>query len=108
MSYGGPNISCEWSAWYNRMPGTDDPHLHVSGRCQVPSGSIQIRLEPGNEGVIDEPDLFVLDAIINVPDVGTDDFVEREVTWEGEAGPNIKRVRIQRDLEAEIAVDDAV
>ena len=109
MSYGGgPNITCEWSAWYNRMPGTDDPNLHVAGRCQLPSGSIQITLKPGDEGIVDEPDLFVLEATVEVPDVGTDDFVEREVTWEGDAGPDITRVRIQGDLQAEIEVTDAV
>jgi hypothetical protein len=108
MSYGGPNISCEWSAWYNRMPGTDDPNLHVSGRCTLPSGSIEIALAPGNEGTVNEPDLFVLEATVKVPDVGTDDVVEREVTWEGDAGPDIKRVRIQGDLEADIEVEEAV
>ncbi len=108
MSYGGPNISCEWSAWYNRMPGGDDPNLHVSGRCQMPSSSIQVTLEPGNEGVVDEPDLFVLEVSVTVPDVGTTDFVERDVTWEGDAGPDIKRVRIQGDLEAQMVVEEAV
>ncbi len=108
MSYGGPNISCEWSAWYNRMPGSDDPNLHVSGRCELPSGSIRITLEPGNEGIVDEPDLFVLEAKVEVPEVGTDDFVEREVTWEDDVGPDIKRVRVQGDLDANIEVEDAV
>ena len=103
-----PNISCEWSAWYNRMPGTSDPCLHVAGRCTLPSGSIQISLEPGNVGVGPEPGLFVLQATVEVPDVGTDDVVEREVSWEGDVGPDIKRVRIQGDLDADIDVTDAV
>lgn len=109
MSYDDkPNITCKWDAWYNRQPGADDPNLHVVGRCQLPSGSIQITLEPGNEGIMDEPDLFVLQAKVEVPDVGTDDFVEREVSWEGDAGPDIKRVRVQGDLSADIEVREAV
>lgn len=85
-----------------------DPNLHVSGRCRLPSGSIRITLRPGNEGVVDERDLFVLEATVEVPEGGSDDFVEREVPWEGDAGPDIKRVRIQGDLSAEIEVTDAV
>jgi hypothetical protein len=42
-----------------------------------------------------------------VPDVGTDDWVEREVSWRGDVGPGIEVVRIQGDLEATMDVGDA-
>lgn len=43
-------VRCEWSAWYNRMPGRDDPNLYVAGRCGFPSGSMTWTLEPDTRG----------------------------------------------------------
>jgi hypothetical protein len=102
-----PRIDCEWSAWYNREPGAEDPNLYVAGRCGLPSGSIRITLEPGNEGLVDDPKLFVLQATVEVPEAGTGDFEEREVSWRGDAGPDIETVRVQGDLNATIAVGTA-
>lgn len=99
----------DWSAWYNRMPRSDDPNLYVRGVCALPSSSIDLRLEPGNEGVVDEPGVFVLRLVADVPDVGDDRFVpDREVTWCGDAGPDVQTVRIQGEAQAEIEVVDAV
>jgi hypothetical protein len=103
MSY-GPDIRCEWSAWYNRMPGAGDTDLHVVGRCRLPSGSIKVTLEPGNVGTVPDPSLFALQATVEVPEVGTGDWVEREVPWQGDAGQDVKTVRIQGDLQAEVPV----
>ena len=100
-----PNIDCEWSAWYNRQPPGDDPDLHVVGRCKLPSGSIQVRLEQGNEGIVDNPKLFVLECSVEVPPVGTDDWVEREVSWQDDVGQDVETVRIQGDLSATVKVD---
>jgi hypothetical protein len=95
-------IECpkEWHAWYNRMPGADDKHLHVTGTVKCFSGSIQLRLEPGNEGVDDQPELFVLDLWVKRPPFGTDDVVDKDVDWWGDAGQDIKVVRIQRGCDA--------
>jgi hypothetical protein len=103
-----PQIDCEWSAWYNHQPGRDDPDLRVAGRCGLPSSSIQIRLEPGNKGVVDDANLFVLQCTVDVPAAGTDDWVEREVSWRGDVGPDIEFVRIQGDLSARIKVETVV
>jgi hypothetical protein len=99
-----PNIECKWSAWYNRQPVWDDQDLHVAGTCKLPSGSIKIRVEPGNEGVIDDPKLFVLQCTVDAPGVGTDDWVDREVSWRKDVGQEIERVRIQGDLDATVPV----
>ncbi len=101
-------VSCEWSAWYNRMPGRDDPNLYVAGRCGFPSGSMTWTLEPDNEGIVDDPELVVLRFTVETPDVGTDDFVVRDVTWSGDVGPDVKRVQIRGDAHVEIPVRDAV
>jgi hypothetical protein len=102
------SIECEWSAWYNGQPPRDDPDLHVAGRCGLPSGSIKIRLEPGNEGVVDDPNLFVLQCTAEVPEIGTDDWVDREVSWRGDVGSQIEFVRIQGDLSAKVKVETVV
>jgi hypothetical protein len=102
-----PNIECEWSAWYNRMPGRNDPDLHVNAHCKLPSGSIQVRLEPGNEGIVDDPKVFVLQATVDVPDIGTDDYVERDFPWQEDVGQDIEEVRVQGDLNATVKVGTA-
>jgi hypothetical protein len=96
-----------WSAWYNRMPGTDDPDLHVSGTCSLESSNITVQLEPGNEGVIDDPELYVLRLVVTRPAVLDDLCVERDVNWQGAVGPAIKRVRIN-GVPDEIPVMEAV
>ena len=96
-----------WSAWYNRQPGTDDPYLHVVGTCTLPSGSLRLELVPGDEGVVDEPDLFVLQLVTRKPEIGDAMVIDRQVTWEGNAGPDIRRVRIQGEAEAMIEVVEA-
>lgn len=98
----------DWSAWYNRMPGGDDPLLHVTGRCSVPSSSATATLELGNEGIVDEPDLIALDLKIKVPEVGDARVTEVDVRWEGNVGPDVRRVRIQGAANGVIAVVDAV
>lgn len=97
-----------WKAWYNRMPGAGDPELRVTGTCEVESSSMRAPLELGDEGIIDEPDLIALELRLERPEVGDDRMSEIPVEWHGDVGPNIKRVRIQGDAQAEIEVREAV
>jgi len=97
----------DWEAWCNRMPGARDEDLHVSGKCRLESSSLGLRLVPGNEGVVDEPDLFVLSLEVDRPQVGDDRVEEREVSWSGDAGQGVQRVRLQGAASAEIAVREA-
>lgn len=94
----------DWEAWYDRMPGANDDDLHVTGKCRLESSSIQVRLEPGNEGIVDEPDLFVLELEVERPPAGDDMVEEREVSWNGDAGQGIKRVRIRGGSSSDIPV----
>lgn len=89
--------SHDWEAWYNRQPGADDPRLHVVGKVDLPSSSIVATLEFWTDGVIDEPDLVTLRVVVDVPDVGDDLFVTKDLVWEENVGPDIKRVRILGD-----------
>lgn len=84
----------DWSAWYNRMPGADDPDLYVSGTCRLESSSVTVRLELDNEGIIDDPELVALKLVVTTPAIHDDQYVEREVSWHDNVGDGIRRVRI--------------
>jgi hypothetical protein len=103
---GGDGFS--WIAWRNRMPGIDDPDLHVVGTCQFGSSSVELSLEPGNEGVVDDPELFVLQLTISEPAGGDEMMSEEYAIWTGDVGPDVKRVRVQGGAQAEFEVIDAV
>lgn len=93
----------DWSAWYNRLPGVDDPCLHVSGTCELRSSSIQIELRPG-EVFVPEPGLLALDLVATIPSIGDDRIVDREVTWSDNVGPDIELVWIRGETSTEIKV----
>jgi hypothetical protein len=95
----------DWDAWYDQMSGADHDVLHVAGRCEVESSSVELSLEPGNEGIVDDPELFVLELRVQRPPVGDDKMTEKEVSWR-ETAPGIKRVRIQGAAEATLKVRD--
>jgi hypothetical protein len=100
-------VDCfEWSAWRNVMPGNHDSDVHVAGRCQVESGSWQLRLAPGNEGIVDDPDVIVLELVVERPDAGTGDMAEREVSWRCPADERARRVRVQGEASAEIDIGE--
>ena len=98
----------DWLAWYNRMPGANDVNLRVVGHVGLPSSNATAALVPGNEGIVDEPDLYVLELVVEVPDIGDTQFVDREVTWADDVGPDIQRVRIQGAADVALDVTIAV
>jgi hypothetical protein len=99
--------SRDWQAWYNRMPGADDRDLHVSGVCVLESSSFTVRLEPGNESVVDDPAVFVLELIEERPQVGDDRVTEKVVEGHGPAGDGISEVQVRGAVEAAVAVSEA-
>ena len=84
----------DWDAWYDRMPGADEGILRVAGSCEVSSSSIQLALEPDNEGVVDDPELFVLRLAVDKPDIGDTMVATKPISGEWDA-PGIKRVSIR-------------
>lgn len=97
----------DWTAWRNRMPGINDPDLHVVGSCEFGTSSVELSLRPGNEGFWDDPELFVLDLTISKPPFGDDRMSVEYAIWTGDVGPDVKRVRIQGDAAADFDVIDA-
>ncbi len=93
-----------WLAWYNRMPGVEDPDLHVVGTCTFGDSEVQLSLEPGDGGIVPEPGLVALKLTITRPQRGDDVMTEKRVEWQGDVGPDIDRVRIQGDAQEKLAV----
>jgi hypothetical protein len=100
--------SFQWEAWYNRMSGVDDKDLHVAGKVGLPSSQAEVTLEPYNDGIVDDPSVFVLKLTVVMPGVGDTRYVERDVGWHGNAGPDIKTVRICGDVSGEMPVGERV
>jgi hypothetical protein len=98
-------IECEWQAWYDRLPGASN-RLHVAAMCEVESKSVELRLEPGDEGVVDEPDLIVLRLVSSPPDAGDESVFDKQVSWTGEPAERITRVRIEGETEVTLNVTD--
>jgi hypothetical protein len=102
--------SCtDWEAWYP-PEGPDvktDGKLRVSAQCTFESGSITWKLEPTNEGVVDDPKLFVLRLTVDDPGIGTHDHVEKKIEWTDDdraAGQGIECVEIRGDASEKIEV----
>jgi hypothetical protein len=89
--------SGRWEAWYNRMPGFDDPDLHVAGTVELASGGHTARLELRPDGIVDEPGVVTFQLVIDTSGVGDTRITERQVSWSGYVGPDIEEVRIRTD-----------
>jgi hypothetical protein len=103
----GEAENVEWlhgGAGYDRLPGVEDPRLHVVGTCRVRSSSVELTLEPGNAGVVPEPGVAVLRLSASSPEVGDDRMVEREVGWSDDVGPDIEWVRIIGEVAVSLEV----
>jgi|GEM_PF-5301305 len=88
---------------------SDDGDLHVVGTCWLASISTELSLKPGDPGPNPEPEVFVLQLTAETPNICLDQVDEgRQVEWKGDAGPEIKRVRIIGAADAEIEVGEPV
>jgi len=100
-------VECfDWYAWYNREPPQPyDPLLRVTAMCRGLEGNRRLHLAIGSGGVVPDPELLALDAVIDdLPsEDGTSD-AQQNVRWEGDVGLGIKRVRIQGEANAELEV----
>lgn len=100
-------IECEWQAWYDRLPGGDN-RLHVAGMCEVESSSVDLSLEPDDEGV-GESDTLALKLISRPPEAGKRSVIDEQVSWTGGhavPGERIKRVRIGGETDVMLDVMD--
>lgn len=92
---GALGTSYGWRARFIGNPaGEQHVELHVSAICRLPSSSCRAELHAGNEGIVDEEDLYVLKLVIDCPDMGTADYVERPVEWCDRVPHTVRRVRI--------------
>jgi hypothetical protein len=98
-------IECEWQAWYDRLPGGGN-RLHVAGMCEVEDDRVQLLLE-GDDGTGGgEPDLIVLKLRSRPPNAGDESVIDKQVSWTGEPGTGIRRVRIGGETDVTVNVRD--
>jgi len=87
-------MSCTIDDWEATAAGAGSTRvITVKGRGECTQGGHQLRLEPTNEGVIDDPNVTALRLVIEEPEVGTDLMTPVEVKAEVHGDPAI-RVRI--------------
>jgi hypothetical protein len=98
-------ITRDWAGWYNRMPGVEDPNLHVSGLCELTSGSKAARLELRPDGIVDEPGVVTFALVSDTPEFGDDRMSEITALWEVDVGPDIKTVRVRIPDGDDVAIE---
>jgi hypothetical protein len=99
-------IEClKWKAWYNLEPPDEDDRLHVAGTVACKRSDIKLKLEPANEGIVDDSELFVLRLSFWVPPESNDEYVERDIEWADSVGLGIARVEIRGDCQATVPVE---
>jgi hypothetical protein len=87
-------IACDWQAWYDRLPGSLEPPLHVAGSCEVDGSIVALRLEPAAEDVPEEPGVIALTLVAERADGGDTTQLEQQISWTGQPDQGVERVRI--------------
>jgi hypothetical protein len=93
--------SSDWIAWYNRIPGSEDPYLHVAGKVDLDPG-YSIDFEPGNSGPTPIDSTYAL--IVSTRPTGESPGGRREVSWEDNVGQEVRHVLLQGEVDADISV----
>jgi hypothetical protein len=95
-------IECDWQAWYDRLPGSSEPPLHVAGSCEVDGSVVALRLEPA-EGP-GEPGVIALTLATERADAADTTQLEQQISWSGQPGLGVERVRIGGEADALVEV----
>jgi hypothetical protein len=91
-----PHKCRDWKAWLDRMPGTQ-ASMHVTGRCEFPSGGYRVRLERHEPQGINPRDLL-LDLLIAEPTGPVTQVVtEEEVRYDQQTDLDYDSVTILPD-----------
>lgn len=101
---GDTDRKLECDGWSAHLDGED---LHVKGHCRAHVAGVRVRLELGNEGIDDEPDLLVLELKVTWPELAREVMTTVNVNQAFRAQPDVKRVRIQGGADAEFEVEGA-
>ncbi|HEY4739234.1 MAG TPA: hypothetical protein VIH76_01420 [Candidatus Acidoferrales bacterium] len=55
----------DWKAWHDREPG-GPPTLHVTGKCEFPTGGYKVELKPAKPQGIN-PKIYILEKFVHPP-----------------------------------------
>jgi hypothetical protein len=84
-------MSCTIDQWKANATGVGSQRvIAVRGEGECTQGGYKLRLEPTNEGIIDDPDVAALRLIVEAPKIGTDVLSSVEVETEIHGDPAIK------------------
>jgi hypothetical protein len=101
-------MGCTFSNWTATASGDGDSRtVKVTGSGECTQGGYSVRLEPTNEGVVDDPEVAALRLVIEAPEAGTDVMTPVRVEYEIRGDPAI-RIRVDTPDGTEwVSVEDA-
>jgi hypothetical protein len=90
-------LSCKIDAWRATATGEGEGRvIMVSGDGECGTPDHELRLEPTNEGVVDDPEVAALRLVVIEPEVGPEVMTPEHVETEIKGDPAI-RVRIDTE-----------
>ena len=86
----------DWSAWSNRMPGSQ-PSIHVKGTCTFPTGGYKVFLKrAAPQGI--NPQILLLDLkIVKPTGMVTQQITSQEVKFDEKTRSSFTQVQIRPD-----------
>ena len=83
-------MGCTIDRWTAKATGTDSNRvITVKGEGECTTSNFQLRLEPTNEGIIDNPDLAALKLVIDEPEAGPEVMTPVQVETEIQGDPAV-------------------
>jgi hypothetical protein len=87
-------MGCKIARWSARATGSGpDRVIKVSGDGECSRAGYELRLEPTNEGIVDDPDVVALRLVVEESEVGAEVITPVHVETEVRGDPAVK-VRI--------------
>jgi hypothetical protein len=101
-------MGCTISEWTATASDDGDTRtVRVAGSGECTQSGYRLRLEPTNEGVVDDPEVAALRLIVEAPEHGADVMTPVEVEFEIRGDPAV-RIRIDTPDGSEwVSVDEA-
>jgi 3D (Asp-Asp-Asp) domain-containing protein len=88
-------MGCKIDVWWATATSSGGVRrLVVIGEGTCTQGGFTLRLEPTNEGIVDDPEVIALRLIVTAPELGTDVMTPAYVEHQAEVGGAVNRVRI--------------
>jgi len=88
-------MGCTMDSWQAAATSDDSGRqLVVIGEGSCTQGGFSLRLEPTNEGIVDDPAVIALRLVVEAPEMGTDVITPAHVEYRMKVGEAVNRVRV--------------